>query len=89
MAAPDSYNTKAREMANQTPEEKAAADAAAAKKATDEKVAADAKAATEASEKAAAEELKSLVKMTHKTHGELHVHPTCVAAHQAIGFKVA
>lgn len=68
-------------MPDPTPEElKAAAD-----KAASDKAAADAKAAAAVQ----AEEAKSHVRMTHKDHGKLSVHPTTVGAHKAAGWVVA
>jgi hypothetical protein len=66
-------------MADPTPEELAAV---AAQKA------ADAAAAT--AKAVQAEEAKKHVRMTHKeSGGKLNVHPTTVAAHQAVGWVVA
>jgi hypothetical protein len=71
------------EMAEQTAEEKAAA-------ATKAEEQAKLKAAKEADEKAAAalaEERKGLVRVT-KDGTDLYVHPTTVANHESIGWKV-
>ena len=61
-------------MADQTEEQKQAAAVAAA--------------ADAAAKQAAAEEARTLIKMRHKDHPKpLRVHPLCVAAHEAIGWK--
>lgn len=40
-------------------------------------------------EQAAEESTEGLVKMVKLGQDEIHVHPTCVAAHEAAGWKVA
>lgn len=76
-------------MANQTPEEKAAADKATKdEQAAQAKLEKDARDAKQAEEKAAAdraEELKTLIRLV-KDGSELYVHPSCVKSHNEVGW---